>query len=74
MLEPELGDGGFEEYPSASHCARSAHRLGLALIVGGIVAAKYGAVVIGIIVAGVNVQQFLKANKATKGERLGNMP
>ena len=48
--------------------------LGLALIVGGIVAAKYGAVVIGIIVAGVNVQQFLKANKATKGERLGNMP
>jgi hypothetical protein len=48
--------------------------LGLALIVGGIVAAKYGAVVIGIIVAGVNVQQFLKANKATKGERLGNVP
>ena len=48
--------------------------LGLALIVGGIVTAKYGAVVIGIIVAGVNVQQFLKANKATKGERLGNMP
>ena len=48
--------------------------LGLALIVGGIFAAKYGAVVIGIIVAGVNVQQFLKANKATKGERLGNVP
>ena len=48
--------------------------LGLALIVGGIVAGKYGAVVIGIIVAGVNVQQFLKANKATKGERLGNVP
>ena len=48
--------------------------LGLALIVGGIVTAKYGAVVIGIIVAGVNVQQFLKANKATKGERLGHAP
>jgi len=48
--------------------------LGLTLIVGGIVAAKYGAVVIGIIVAGVNVQQFLKANKATKGERLGHVP
>ena len=48
--------------------------LGLTLIVGGIITAKYGAVVIGIIVAGVNVQQFLKANKATKGERLGHVP
>jgi hypothetical protein len=48
--------------------------LGLTLIVGGILTAKYGAVVIGIIVAGVNVQQFLKVNKATKDERLGNAP
>jgi hypothetical protein len=48
--------------------------LGLALIVGGIVTAKYGAVVIGIIVAGVNVQQFLKSKKATKDERLGHAP
>ena len=48
--------------------------LGLALIVGGIVAAKYGAVVIGIIVAGVNVQQFLKTNKATKDERSRHAP
>ena len=48
--------------------------LGLALIVGGIVTAKNGAVVIGIIVAGVNVQQFLKTKKATKSERLGHAP
>ncbi len=48
--------------------------LGLALIVGGIVTATYGAVVIGIIVAGVNVQQFLKTNKPTKDERLGHAP
>lgn len=48
--------------------------LGLALIVGGIVTAKYGAVVIGIIVAGVNVQQFLKMNKATTDKRLGHTP
>lgn len=43
--------------------------LALTLIVGGIVTAKYGAIVIGIIVAGVSVQQFLKTNKATKDER-----
>jgi hypothetical protein len=48
--------------------------LGLALVVGGIVTAKYGAVVIGIIVAGVNVQQFLKTNKTTKDERSGHAP
>ena len=48
--------------------------LGLALIVGGIVTAKHGAVVIGIIVAGVSVQQFLKTNKATKDEQLRHAP
>ena len=48
--------------------------LALALIVGGIVTAKYGAVVIGIIVAGVNAQQFLKKNEATKDERSGHAP
>ncbi len=48
--------------------------LGLALIVAGIVTAKHGAVVLGIIVAGVSVQQFLKVKKATKDERLGHAP
>lgn len=48
--------------------------LGLTLIVGGIVTEKYGAVVIGIIVAGVSVQQFLKTNKATTDRRLGHAP
>lgn len=48
--------------------------LGLALIVGGIITAKYGAVVIGIIVAGVNARQFLKTNRATKEVRLGQAP
>jgi hypothetical protein len=44
--------------------------LGLALIIGGIVTAKYGAIVIGIIVAGVNAQHFFATTKATKDERL----
>lgn len=46
--------------------------MGLALIVGGIVAAKYGAVVIGIVVSGVSAQQFLKTYNATKDKRLGH--
>jgi hypothetical protein len=37
--------------------------LGLGLIVGGIVTGKHGAVVIGLIVAAVNFQQWLKWNK-----------
>jgi len=48
--------------------------LGLALIVGGIVTEKSGAIVIGLSVAAVYVQQFLKKNKATKDERLGHAP
>ncbi len=48
--------------------------LGLALIVAGIDGAQHGAVVIGIIVAGVSVQQFLKTKKATKDDRLGHAP
>ena len=48
--------------------------LGLVLMVWGIVAAKYGGAVIGLIVAAVNVQQFLKKNKAMKDERLGHAP
>jgi len=46
--------------------------LGLALMVGGIVAAKHGAVVIGLIVAAVNVQQYLKRNKATTHNLTGH--
>ena len=48
--------------------------LGLVLIVGGIITTKYGAVVVGIIVAGVSVQQFLKTNSATNDERSGHAP
>ena len=48
--------------------------LGLALIVGGIVTDKSGAIVIGVIVAAVNVQQFLKKNKAMKDTPLGHTP
>jgi hypothetical protein len=49
--------------------------LGLVMMVWGIVAAKYvgaGIGLIGLIVAAVNVQQFLKKNKATTDERIGH--
>lgn len=42
--------------------------LGLVLIIGGIAVRTYGAVVIGIIVAGVAAQQFLAAWKKESGE------
>ena len=42
--------------------------LGLALMIGGTVADKSGAAVVGLIVAAVNVQQLLKKNRATKEE------
>ena len=48
--------------------------LGLVLMVWGIVAAQYGGAGIGLIVAAVNVQQFLKKNKATTDERIGHTP
>ena len=48
--------------------------LGLVLMVWGIVAAKHGAAGIGLIVAAVNVQQFLKKNKATTDSRMGQAP
>jgi hypothetical protein len=37
--------------------------LGLGLVVGGIITGKHGAVVIGVIVAAANFQQWLKWNK-----------
>jgi hypothetical protein len=46
--------------------------LGLALLVGGIITGKHGAVVIGLIVAAVSVQQLLKKNKLTNDERSGH--
>jgi hypothetical protein len=46
--------------------------LGLALMVGGIITEKHGAVVIGLIVAAVSVQQLLKKNKLTDDERSGH--
>jgi hypothetical protein len=44
------------------------------LMVWGIVATKYGAAGIGLIVAAVNVQQFLKKNKATTAEQIRDAP
>ena len=37
--------------------------MGIALMVGGIVTGKHGATVVGIIIAGVSVQQWMKWNK-----------
>jgi hypothetical protein len=37
--------------------------IGIALMVGGIVTGKHGATVVGIIIAGVSVQQWMKWNK-----------
>jgi hypothetical protein len=37
--------------------------IGLGLMVGGIITGKHGAVVVGLIVAAVNLQQWLKWNK-----------
>jgi len=37
--------------------------MGLGLIIGGIIVNKYGAVVVGIIAAAVNVQQWMNWNK-----------
>lgn len=48
--------------------------LGLSLIIGGLAVTKHGAVVIGIIVAGVSVQRFFRTNRATKDERMGHAP
>ena len=48
--------------------------LGIVLMVWGIVAIKYGAAGIGLIVASVNVQQFLKKNKATTAKQIRDVP
>ena len=40
--------------------------IGLVLMIGGIITGKHGATVGGIIVAGVNVQQWLQLNKKEK--------
>ena len=40
--------------------------IGLVLMIAGIITEKHGATVIGIIVAGVSVQQWLQWNKKTK--------
>jgi len=41
---------------------------GLVLMIGGIITGKHGATVGGIIVAGVNVQQWIQWNKKNKKE------
>lgn len=41
---------------------------GLVLMIGGIITGKHGATVVGIIVAGVNVQQWIQWNKNIKKE------
>ena len=51
--------------------------LGLALMIGGILTAKHGAVVIGmgtVIVASFSLQQYLRKNKARNDERVGHAP
>jgi hypothetical protein len=40
--------------------------IGLVLMIAGIITSKHGATVIGIIVAGVNVQQWLQWNRKNK--------
>jgi hypothetical protein len=44
---------------------------GLVLMIGGIITGKHGATVVGIIVAGVNVQQWMQWNKKIKQESNG---
>jgi len=39
---------------------------GLVLMIGGIITGKHGATVVGVIVAGVNVQQWIQWNKKNK--------
>lgn len=46
--------------------------LGLVLMVGGTIAGKHGATVIGLIVAAVSVQQFLKRPKETTHKQTGH--
>jgi hypothetical protein len=48
--------------------------LGLVLMVGGIIAEKHGAVVIGLIVAAASVQQLLKRNRGTAPKHTGHAP
>jgi len=48
--------------------------LGIVLLVGGIVTAKHGATVIGVILAAVNIQQYLSKKKATAVERTEHTP
>ena len=48
--------------------------LGLTLLVGGIVAGKPGATLIGLLVAAVNIQQYLRRKKGMANERLGHAP
>lgn len=45
--------------------------LGIVLMVGGIITGKHGATVIGLVVAAVNIQQFLSRKKANTDERIG---
>jgi hypothetical protein len=40
--------------------------IGLGMMIGGIIAGKYGAVIIGLIVSAVNVQQWMLWNKKIK--------
>jgi hypothetical protein len=40
--------------------------IGIALMIAGIITGKHGATVLGIIVTGVNIQQWLQWNKKTK--------
>ena len=40
--------------------------IGLVLMIGGIATGKHGATVVGIIISGVNVQQWLQWNKQQK--------
>ena len=51
--------------------------LGLALMIGGILTEKHGAVVIGmgtVIVASFNLHQYLRNNNARKDERVKHAP
>jgi hypothetical protein len=41
---------------------------GLVLMIGGIITGKHGATVVGIIIAGVNVQQWIQWQKKSKND------
>jgi uncharacterized membrane protein YczE len=46
--------------------------MGIILMIGGIITSKHGATVVGVIVSGVSVQQWLQWNKKNKaGENKG---